>query len=116
MTATELLEKARDLAGGHAALGRTARRSSALLARHALEKALGDWLVSRHKVSRSANFTVQLICLQHLHPDPELSQRVAWTWSALSAASHHRGYELPPQLPDLLNWLDTTEAFLEAVE
>ena len=41
---------------------------------------------------------------------------MAWTWSALSAASHHRGYELPPQLPDLLNWLDTTEAFLEAVE
>ena len=114
MTAPELLAKARALAEGHVALGRTARRSSALLARHALETALGDWLVSEHQVSRSANFTVQLICLQHLHPDRELAQRVSWTWSALSAACHHRGYELPPPLTDLLTWLDTVETFVSA--
>ena len=116
MKARTLLDEARGLAGGSEPLGRTARRSSALLARHALEKALGDWLLEEHQVSRTANFTVQLICLQRLHPDTALARRVSWTWSALSAASHHRGYELPPPLSDLLTWLDTTQAFIESME
>jgi hypothetical protein len=107
-----MLAQARSLAQGDIELGRTARRSSALLARHALEAELGDWLVYEHQISSSANFTVQLICLQHLHPDKALARRVAWTWSALSAACHHRGYELPPPLTDLLTWLDTVDAFI----
>lgn len=114
MTPSHWVGHARELAHGHPTLGRTAQRSAALLARHALEGAVSDWLRREHRVAPGANFTVLLISLQHLFPDPVLAQRVAWTWSALSQACHHHGYELPPPLSDLLTWLDTVETFVVA--
>jgi hypothetical protein len=92
-------------------LGRAARRSAAFLIRGGLESALGDWLDGKSKGARAANFSVQLQCLQRLHPDQQLAARVAWTWAALSQATHHNGYELAPQRRDLERWMETVSAF-----
>ena len=88
-------------------LGRAARRSAAFLIRHALESELGDFLDGKAPGARSANFSVQLQCLQRLHPDTELARRVSWTWEALSKATHHHGYEIPPSRKDLARWMGT---------
>jgi hypothetical protein len=113
-TPIEVLASARAVLADTDHLGLARPRSVAVLARHALEQAIADDLRQRAPGSQAANFTVQLICLQYMHPNRELTRRVAWTWSALSAATHHHGYELAPSTIDLERWLDTVAAFIES--
>ncbi len=104
------LADARALLEAPGALGASAPRSVALLSRIALEEALRSWLDRNAPGARAANFSVQLLCLQHYADDKAFARRVAWTWEALSRATHHHGYELPPLTVDLQRWLQVVEA------
>ena len=87
-------------------------RASALLGRQALEAALHDILVARAPGAQTTPFTTQLLLLRVLHEDKELAARIAYTWSALSRATHFQGYELPPTADALRAWLTSVDALL----
>lgn len=108
------LQDAQKLLDEPGKLGRSSARSAAFLGRIALESALRRWLDTHAPGARAATFTVQLLCLQHFATDKELASRVAWTWEALSKATHHQGYELPPPRADLVRWFGVVERFAEA--
>jgi hypothetical protein len=88
--------------------------AAALLIRQALERVLVELWRAREPGVEAANLTVQLLCLP-LVVDERLARRVAWTWSALSRASHHHAYELPPTASELSTWFDATEALVREV-
>lgn len=89
-------------------------RAAAILTRQALERALADFLTDRAPGSQAASFTTQLLLLRLLHPNPELAARTAYTWSALSSATHHHGYELNPTAAALRAWLTTVSELVHA--
>ena len=78
-------------------------RAAVLLLRQALEGALGE-LVVRAGGETGASFTAQLTVLPVLVDDDELARDVAWTWAALSGASHAHSYELPPSAVEIEEW------------
>jgi hypothetical protein len=84
-------------------------RAAAILGRQALEEALRSILDREAPGARAAPFTTQLVLLRALHDDRELAGRVAYTWAALSRATHHQGYELPPPVESLRGWLDVVD-------
>jgi hypothetical protein len=88
--------------------------AAALLIRQALERVLVELWRATEPGVEAANVTVQLLCLP-LVVDEGLARRVAWTWSALSRASHHHAYELPPTASELSAWFDATEALVGEV-
>ena len=96
-------------------LGRAGPRSEAMLLRSALEGALSDWLCGNAKGAQAANFSVQLQVLHVRFPDSELAGRVAWTWDALSRATHFNGYVLPPGRKQLDEWEACVREFVAAV-
>ena len=79
-------------------------RAAAFVVRQALEEAVYQALHSRFGVGRSTTFTAQMIALREV-VEPELAATVAWTWSALSAATHAQGYALPPTVGELERWM-----------
>lgn len=89
-------------------------RAAAVLARQALESQLALVLRELAPGSPSAPFRAQLLCLTALHHDQALAQRVAYTWSALSGATHYHDYEIPPTASELQSWLETVAAFVDA--
>ncbi len=89
-------------------------RAAAILARQALEHTLHTFLAAHAPGAQAAPFTTQLILLRALHPNPTLAARAAYTWSALSAATHHQGYELNPTAPTLRAWLQTVYELVRA--
>jgi hypothetical protein len=89
--------------------------AAALLIRQALERVLVELWRAKEPGVEAANLTVQLLCLP-LVVDDGLARRVAWTWSALSRASHHHAYELPPTAGELAAWFDATEALVGEVQ
>ena len=82
-------------------------RATAILTRQALEATLHQFLAAHAPDCERASFTAKLLVLRVLHPDPNLAARIAYTWSALSQATHHQAYDLPPTEPTLRNWLTT---------
>jgi len=113
MSASEALQAARSLvAGGRLGTDVMWARSAALVTRQALEEALYEKLHSQYGVGRSAKFSTQLILLREVSDNPELAAEVAWTWSALSSATHIQGYALPPTHGELQRWLGTVERFV----
>lgn len=116
LTPRDLLAAAQDLvASADADVGGAWPRAAALLTRQALEAAVAAWLLPRTEGGR-ASITAQLLALRGLHPDPALTARTAFAWSALSEACHHHGYELPPTSADLLTWMHTVQALVEALD
>ena len=113
MSPDAILAAARMLLDDPDVLGRASRRATAFLVRGALEASLGEWLDQHARGARSANFRVQLLVLQRL--GDEEASHIAWTWAALSQATHHHGYELPPTRGDLRRWLETVEGFRQRV-
>lgn len=87
-------------------------RSAAILTRQALELRLRDALVTDAPRMAGAPFTTQLLVLRALHPDDPLATRIAYTWSALSQATHFQGYELPPTAEALRGWIESVEEFV----
>lgn len=77
-------------------LGGVWPRVSAILARQALEAALGE-LWSRSGVGGLAQISMkaQLICLG-TYVDDSVAEDAAYLWSALSQACHHHPYDLSP--------------------
>ena len=87
-------------------------RCAALLTRQALEAHLSKVLESRAPGAQATPFRTQLLCLNELFSDPDLARRIAYTWSSLSAATHHYGYELPPTANQMRGWMETVRTFI----
>lgn len=114
--ARDLLDEARRLVAHPAARSRGWwARASALLGRQALERCLAALLIRRGAIPPEIPFRVQLLVLPSL-VEPELAHRVAGAWAALSAATHHHGYELPPTDAELVRWLETVGELVEVTE
>ncbi|MCB9688178.1 MAG: hypothetical protein H6738_17300 [Alphaproteobacteria bacterium] len=88
-------------------------RAGVLLARQALERELARRLIAKGGTTE-ATFTAQLLVLPDLLGDERLAGDVAWAWAALSDASHHHGYELPPTEGEVRRWLDVVDRFVAA--
>lgn len=111
--AAALLERTERLMTERGArLGRAKPRAVAVLMRRTLETALAEFLAHAAPGCDRAPFTSRLLVMRHRHPDPGLAAEVAWTWSALSAATHHQGYELNPSSTVLAAWLATVRRFV----
>ena len=68
-------------------------RAAALLGRGALEDALREQGRRRAPGLEHATARSQLACLPIILGDRDLASEIAFTWSALSNACHHRAYE-----------------------
>jgi hypothetical protein len=87
-------------------------RAAAILARQALEGHVRAVLAPAAPGAHAAPFTTQLLLLRELHPDKPLAARAAYTWAALSEATHHHGYELAPTAATLRPLLATISTLL----
>lgn len=90
-------------------------RAAALLARQALESQTQITLAKQAADLRKANWRAQLLCLQGV-TDEHIARRAYQTWAALSAATHHHGYELPPSAASLRGWMHTVEELLDILD
>ena len=107
MTPARLLAEARRLVRDPERMRNGAwARSAALLTRQALERSLREVLIRRYKLAGDPSFTSQLLASRAFLPG-ELARRAAWTWTALSQATHHHGYELAPTSEELERWMET---------
>jgi hypothetical protein len=114
MKPTELLDAASDLIEQPRALtGSLWARAATFLARQALEQRMADILAVQAPGSEDAPFRAKLLVLGEVLGNSEVAARASYTWAALSGASHHHGYELPPTIEELRDWLEAVERFLE---
>jgi hypothetical protein len=117
MTPTQLLLAARSLMERPESASDGAwPRASALLARQALEVALDEVWASRPGTRGLAQCSMrtQLLCAA-AYLDPDLAATVSWTWSGLSEACHHHGYDLAPTAAELNGWMDVAGHLIEQV-
>lgn len=91
-------------------------RSAALLTRQALEAAVRTKLEAYAGALDEAPFRAQLLCLQGVVADNDIARRAHYLWSALSAATHHCGYELAPTVAELREWVIGVEEVVEGLE
>lgn len=91
-------------------------RSAALLARQALEAAVRVKLDAYAQALDGASFRAQLLCLQGVVGDNDVARDASYLWSALSSATHHRGYELAPTAAELREWLAGVERLVSVLE
>jgi hypothetical protein len=90
-------------------------RASALLARQALEEALTELWISRAPGVQRLNMRAQLNCLHSYISDAVLVSDVAFTWHALSRATHHHPYELDPTAEELRTLVSMTARIVAAL-
>jgi len=88
-------------------------RAAALLARRALETAVGRWWEQRSFDPRGCPVRVQILCLRLSQGDRDLAARAGLAWSALSRACHHHAYDLSPTVGELRSWLTEVDALVE---
>jgi hypothetical protein len=111
VTPAELLAEARRLAGpAGAALGTTAPRASALLARTALERSIWGLYPQLDGVTGRP----LVLLLPRLLKAP--GNTAALAWGRLSAASHHHVYDLPPTDAELALLLHDVERVIEHID
>lgn len=84
------------------------QRTTAFLARQALELAVGDALASRAAGTERASARAQFLCLPWYVSTP-IAQEAAYLWGVLSRACHQHAYELSPTAEELSGWLDGVE-------
>ena len=89
--------------------------AAAHLCRQALEALLDRHWEARLPGMERVSMRAQLACLPTYLAPAELAGRVAYTWSALSAACHHRPYELPPTASELRGWTETVRVLASRV-
>jgi hypothetical protein len=89
-------------------------RAAALLARQALEMAVGDYWTVRTIPLSSCPTLQQLICLREYCNDAELVGLVHHAWNALSRACHHHPYELAPSTGEIGAWLVAVDSWIAA--
>lgn len=101
-----LLAAARTTLHNPAAMpGSTWARSTALLARQALEATLARYWAARAPGMEHSSATAQLLCLPFYTDDPAAARLAHQTWASLSRACHHHPYELAPTTAELQGWL-----------
>ena len=84
------------------------QRTTAFLARQALELAVGDALAARAAGAERASARAQFLCLPWYVSTP-IAQEAAYLWGVLSRACHQHSYELSPTAEELSGWLDGVE-------
>lgn len=115
MTPRELLAAARELVEAPCQVTEGIwSKAATILARQALESRVAEVLIERAPGSQAARFDAQLIVLIEVHADRDLAVRVRYTWSALSAASHEQGDELPPTADQLRGWIAVVHELIDA--
>jgi len=82
-------------------------RTSAFLARQALERAIAARWKALPETAALADCPLrsQLICLP-FYLEPDTAAQAAHTWAALSNACHYHRYELAPTAAELTSWID----------
>lgn len=114
MSPAALLAVARSLvAGGTAADGGAWARAAAFLARQALEQQIRRALTRRFAIYGQPSFRGQLLAARAVL-GPELAADAAYTWTALSGATHHHAYDLPPTAAELESWMAVVERVIQA--
>ncbi len=115
MTPPQLLDRARDmLAGVEPATAGLWPRCVAFLLRQAIEAQVSKVLDRFAPGFRETPMRTQLIALAVISPHKALARRVAYTWHALSGATHYHGYELAAGAVELRSWMTTIETFVMA--
>lgn len=76
--------------------------AAALLGRQALEAAISQ----RYPEIADASGRARKLCLPTLLDDRELARDLIQSWGALSHATHHHAYDLPPTATELEHWLE----------
>jgi hypothetical protein len=84
-------------------------RAAALLARQALEQAMGGLWATQPQANGLSDSTMrsQLLCLT-AYVDEDVASRAAYLSAALSRACHYHPYELAPTATELIRWLHET--------
>ncbi len=84
-------------------------RAAALLARQAIEVAMGEMWTSKRQAAELSGSTMrsQVLCLT-AYLDHGTASRAAYLLAALSQACHYHPYELAPTAAELIGWLDET--------
>jgi hypothetical protein len=86
-------------------------RAAALLARQALEAALGYyWAGASLSAVADCPMRTQLACLWEIG-GRDVAGPVRSTWAGLSSACHMHPYELAPTAPELLTWMQAVDRF-----
>jgi hypothetical protein len=82
-------------------------RTSAFLARQALERAISARWEALPETAALADCPMrsQLICLP-FYIERDTAAQAAHTWAALSNACHYHRYELAPTAAELTGWID----------
>ena len=112
----DLLAHAQDLLGrADPATAGLWPRASALLARRALERGMGQLWDDRAVSLQAWPIRAQLICLRRYLGDADLAARAAHTWSELSRACRHHPYELAPTAAELRVWFGAVDELLRKV-
>lgn len=114
MTPGDMLAAARELiARPDTATAGVWPRTSALLARQALEQAIGSHWKALPDTGgmASASMRSQLTCLPS-YLDPATARQVTYTWAALSNACHYHPYELAPTAAELISWINDVERLI----
>jgi hypothetical protein len=89
-------------------------RSAAFLGRQALEQAVREAIEARYGKVNRPSFSSQLVVLRTV-VSPKVAKQVAWTWSALSSATHAHSYELPATGSELRRWIDTVARLADEI-
>ena len=109
MTPRQMLDEAqRMLRDPNHATDTAWARSAAFLAREALEQKVRQVLIREWGLAGYPSFRSQLLA-SRAFLEEDLARQAAWTWTALSQATHHHAYELPPTAAELMGWLATVE-------
>lgn len=90
-------------------------RGAALLIRQALEMAMQRRLAERVSDLRALRWHTQLLALRDF-TDSATATRAGQLWAALSSATHHHGYELPPSAQALRGWRAAVGEVVEQLE
>lgn len=111
MTSAELLAAARDVLERRTGATRGLwPRAAAVLARQAIEQRAVELEPGLAGVSGRAT----LLSLPAVVGDEQLVEDVAHAWGALSGATHHHAYDLPPTALELEWWFGVVERFVHA--
>ncbi len=112
-----LLREARIILSRQEALAAQAAwaRTVALLARQALEDGLEEFWASRHRGMSDARLRTQLLCLPWYVEDRGAARALYETWAQLSAACHHRAYDLAPTVIEIEALLENADSGLRTL-
>ncbi|MPY94440.1 MAG: hypothetical protein GEV08_15680 [Acidimicrobiia bacterium] len=91
-------------------------RSSALLARQALEAGIDRFWQAQSLEMRGVPRKRQLICLPWYLEDAAAARQVHETWAGLSNACHHHAYDLAPTAVELRAWFNDVAKALRLLD